>query len=463
MKFIEQLIKSDKTPLHILLLSAVIGSLAGLIGVLFQMGVAFVSSFRVSSIEGFFTEKWQIAVAIFFASAFLSMFAYYIVKRFSPESGGSGIPEIEGALEDLRPVRWWRVIPVKFFGGLGTLGSGMVLGREGPTVQLGANIAEMFSDLFRLKDKDNRHTLLASGAAAGLSAAFNAPLAGIIFVIEEMRAEFKYGLISFKSVVIGAVMATVVYRLINGSASLLNIGIFEAAPIASLWLFIILGFIIGVIGLLFNKSLLFLQDRFQAFYKGKTTRFVLTGGLIGGSCGLIALYLPNTVGEGFNVIHSWSHGAFTIKLLLILFILRFFTSIVSFSSGAPGGIFSPLLALGTLSGALFGDYAAALFPNYGLEAGIFAIAGMGALFAATVRAPLTGAILVLELTDNFVLILPMLITCLGATIVAQLFGGHPLYTVLLEKTLLKDHKPLNNPLDDKEDSSKVVKPSEVAK
>lgn len=448
MKFIEQLIKSDKTPLHILLLSAVIGALAGLVGVLFQMGVAFVSSFRVSSIEGFFTEKWRIAIAIFFASAFLSMFAYYIVKRFSPESGGSGIPEIEGALEDLRPVRWWRVIPVKFFGGLGTLGSGMVLGREGPTVQLGANIAEMFSDLFRLKDKDNRHTLLASGAAAGLSAAFNAPLAGIIFVIEEMRAEFKYGLISFKSVVIGAVMATIVYRLINGSASLLNIGIFKAAPIASLWLFIILGFIIGIIGLLFNKSLLFLQDRFQAFYKGKTLRFVLTGGLIGGSCGLIALYLPNTVGEGFNVIHSWSHGTFTLKLLLILFILRFFTSIVSFSSGAPGGIFSPLLALGTLSGAFFGEYAADLFPNYGLEAGIFAIAGMGALFAATVRAPLTGAILVLELTDNFVLILPMLITCLGATIVAQLFGGHPLYTVLLEKTLLKAHKPLNNPLDD---------------
>lgn len=456
MKFIEQLIKSDKTPLHILLLSALIGSVAGFVGVLFQMGVSFVSSFRVSSIEGFLTEKWQIAIAIFFASAFLSMFAYYIVKRFSPESGGSGIPEIEGALEDLRPVRWWRVLPVKFFGGIGTLSSGMVLGREGPTVQLGANIAEMFSDIFRLKNKDNRHTLLASGAAAGLSAAFNAPLAGIIFVVEEMRAEFKYGLISFKSVVIGAIMATIVYRSINGSASLLNIGLFEAAPIPSLWLFIILGFIIGVIGLLFNKSLLFLQNRFQAFYKGKTLRFVLTGGIIGGSCGLIALYFPNTVGEGFNVIHDWSHHAFSFKILLILIILRFFTSIISFSSGAPGGIFSPLLALGTLSGALFGEYVTILFPHYELEAGIFAIAGMGALFAATVRAPLTGAILVLELTDNFVLILPMLITCLGATIVAQLFGGHPLYTVLLEKTLLRAHQPLKNPLDenDTNDSTK---------
>lgn len=456
MKFtsIDKLIKSDKTPLHILLISALVGSLAGLLGVLFQMGVSFVASFRVSSIEGVFAEKWQLGLAVFAISAILSMVAYYLVKRFSPESGGSGIPEVEGALKDLRPVRWWRVIPVKFFAGIGALGSGMVLGREGPTVQLGANIAAMVSDIFRLKDRDNSHTLLASGAAAGLSAAFNAPLAGIIFVVEEMRAEFKYGLISFKSVVIGSVMATIVYRLINGSTSMLNIGIFKAAPIASLWLFILLGFAIGILGVLFNRSLLFLQDRFQAFYKGRTLRFVMTGGIIGGSCGLIALYLPEIVEDGFNVIHSWSHHSFMLKFMILFLVLRFFTSIISFSSGAPGGLFSPLLAIGTLSGAIFGDVATTLFPQYELEVGVFAIAGMGALFAATVRAPLTGAILVLELTDNFALILPMLITCLGATIIAQFFGGRPLYTVLLEKTLMKSKAPTSNASDQSEDNSK---------
>lgn len=162
---------------------------------------------------------------------------------------------------------------------------------------------------------------------------------------------------------------------------------------------------------------------------------------------MIALYLPDLVGEGFNVIHAWSNGSFTLQMLLIIFLLRFLTSIICFSSGATGGIFSPLLALGTLFGALFGDYAIHFFPQYELHAGVFAIAGMGALFAATVRAPLTGAILVLELTSSFTLILPMLITCLGATIAAQLFGGHPLYTVLLEKTLLKNHQPIRNPLD----------------
>ena len=311
----------------------------------------------------------------------------------------------------------------------------MVLGREGPTVQMGANIGAMIGDLFRLKNSDDKHTLLAAGAAAGLSVAFNAPLAGVIFVVEEMRSEFKYGLISFKAIMIGSVMATVVFRLINGSNILLSIGQFQMAELDSLWLFFLLGLFIGTLGILFNSSLLFLQDRFQSFYNNKIYRFVLTGGLIGGSCGLIALYLPDAVGEGFGAITSWSQHNFSIQALLILLVLRFFTSIICFSSGASGGLFSPLLALGTLSGALFGDIAADLFPTYHLESGVFAISAMGALFAATVRAPLTGAILVLELTGNFSLVLTMLITCLGSTIAAQVLGGRPLYTVLLEKKL----------------------------
>lgn len=437
MKLIKKLTKETTTPIYILLMSALIGILAGLLGTLFQISVAFISSFKVSSIEGYFSEKWQLSIAVFCISALLAMFSYYIVKKFAPETSGSGIPEIEGALQDLRPVRWWRVIPVKFLSGLGSLGSGMVLGREGPTVQLGANIGAMIGDLFRLKSNDDKHTLLASGAAAGLSVAFNAPLAGIIFVIEEMRSEFKYGLISFKAIMIGSVVAALVFRVINGSHLLLDIGEFQAAELISIWLFLLLGLLIGIFGIIFNHSLLFLQDRFQAFYQNKMYRFVLSGGLIGGSCGLLSLYLPNAVGEGFGAIMSWSQHPFSIHALLILLIIRFCISIISFSSGASGGLFSPLLALGTLLGALFGDIAADLFPDYQLEPGVFAISAMGALFAATVRAPLTGAILVLELTGNFSLVLTMLITCLGSTIAAQALGGRPLYTVLLEKKLAK--------------------------
>ena len=307
-------------------------------------------------------------------------------------------------------------------------------------MQLGANISQMFYDLFRLKDNESRHTLLAAGAAAGLSTAFNAPLAGILFIIEEMRPQFKYSLISIKAVFIGAVSATIVFRLINGEAAVLNIGQFSSAPMETLWLYLILGMLFGIVGIGFNRFLLYLQSLFLAFYQNKVSRFVLMGGLIGGSCGAIGVFAPEVVGGGYSVIHQMVANSFTITMLMVFFALRFLTSTISFSSGAPGGIFSPLLALGTLFGGIYGYAALELFPNYSIEVGTFAIAGMGALFAATVRAPLTGIVLVLEMTNNYQLILPMIITCIGATMVAQFLGGRPLYSVLLEKTLERSEK-----------------------
>ncbi|MTC45990.1 H(+)/Cl(-) exchange transporter ClcA [Providencia sp. wls1922] len=438
--FLRHVKESDKTPLKVLVLAAIIGAVVGLIGSLFMLGTEWVSNIRIASVNQYVTNKWLVIPTMFVASALLAMLGYYLVKRFSPEAGGSGIPEIEGALQDLRPVRWWRVIPVKFIGGLGTLGSGMVLGREGPTVQLGANISQMFYDLFRLKDNESRHTLLAAGAAAGLSTAFNAPLAGILFIIEEMRPQFKYSLISIKAVFIGAVSATIVFRLINGEAAVLNIGQFSSAPMETLWLYLILGMLFGIVGIGFNRFLLYLQSLFLAFYQNKVSRFVLMGGLIGGSCGAIDVFAPEVVGGGYSVIHQMVANSFTITMLMVFFALRFLTSTISFSSGAPGGIFSPLLALGTLFGGIYGYAALELFPNYSIEVGTFAIAGMGALFAATVRAPLTGIVLVLEMTNNYQLILPMIITCIGATMVAQFLGGRPLYSVLLEKTLERSEK-----------------------
>ncbi len=438
--FLRHVKESDKTPLKVLVLAAIIGAVVGLIGSLFMLGTEWVSNIRIASVNQYVTNKWLVIPAMFVASALLAMLGYYLVKRFSPEAGGSGIPEIEGALQDLRPVRWWRVIPVKFIGGLGTLGSGMVLGREGPTVQLGANISQMFYDLFRLKDNESRHTLLAAGAAAGLSTAFNAPLAGILFIIEEMRPQFKYSLISIKAVFIGAVSATIVFRLINGEAAVLNIGQFSSAPMETLWLYLILGMLFGIVGIGFNRFLLYLQSLFLTFYQNKVSRFVLMGGLIGGSCGAIGVFAPEVVGGGYSVIHQMVANSFTITMLMVFFALRFLTSTISFSSGAPGGIFSPLLALGTLFGGIYGYAALELFPNYSIEVGTFAIAGMGALFAATVRAPLTGIVLVLEMTNNYQLILPMIITCIGATMVAQFLGGRPLYSVLLEKTLERSEK-----------------------
>lgn len=436
-----QIKATEKLAIKTVLLSLVIGTLVGFVGIFFEMATSWVFGQRSVWVDQWFSNTYAVIAATFTVSALLAGASYYIVKRFAPETGGSGIPEIEASMQDLRPVRWWRVIPVKFLGGVGSLGSGMVLGREGPTVQLGANIGQMVADVGRVKDRETRHTLLAAGSAAGLTTAFNAPLAGILFVIEEMRSEFNYNLISVKAVFVGAVMATVACRMVSGQSPILLLGSYDMPAQSTLWLYLVLGLLFGVIGIGFNKFLLWLQQKFLDFYQGSMLRFVLTGAFIGGCCGLFGLYLPQAVGGGFDVVHQVSAGQIGLGLLMLVFVLRFLTSTISFSSGAAGGIFSPLLALGASFGGIFGYVADMMFPESQLQMGSFVIAGMGALFAATVRAPLTGTVLVLEMTASYTLLLPMIITCLGATIVAQWLGGRPLYTVLMEKILERNGIP----------------------
>ncbi|WP_414166141.1 H(+)/Cl(-) exchange transporter ClcA [Superficieibacter sp. BNK-5] len=434
---IRRLLRRDKTPLAVLLLAALVGTLAGLVGVGFEKAVDGVQALRVGMLADTAHHGFWIWPLAFVSSALLAMVGYFLVRRFAPEAGGSGIPEIEGALEELRPVRWWRVLPVKFIGGMGTLGAGMVLGREGPTVQLGGNVGRMVLDIFRLRSGEARHTLLATGAAAGLSAAFNAPLAGILFILEEMRPQFRYSLISIKAVFTGVIMSSIVFRLFNGEGAVIEVGKLSNAPVNTLWLYLILGMIFGLVGPLFNTLVLRMQDLFQRVHGGNIKKWVLLGGLIGGMCGLIGLIDPEATGGGFSLIPLALAGHYTVGLLLVIFITRVVTTLLCFCSGAPGGIFAPMLALGTLLGTAFGMTAAGIFPAYHLDAGTFAIAGMGALLAASVRAPLTGTVLVLEMTDNYQLILPMIITCLGATLLAQFVGGKPLYSTILARTLAR--------------------------
>jgi len=439
---LRRLLNRDKTPLAILLLAAVVGTLAGLVGIAFEKAVNAVITWRVGTLTGW-TDSALVWPLAFVLSGGLAMVGYFLVRKFAPEAGGSGIPEIEGALEELRPVRWWRVLPVKFIGGMGTLGAGMVLGREGPTVQLGGNVGRMVVDIFRLKSAEGRHTLLATGAAAGLSAAFNAPLAGILFIIEEMRPQFRYNLVSIKAVFTGVIMSSIVFRIFNGEGAVIEVGKLTNAPVNTLWLYLVLGMIFGVVGPLFNTLVLRTQDMFQRIHGGNVTKWVLVGGLIGGLCGILGLVEPEAAGGGFGLIPLAAAGHYSVGLLLFLFVARTITTLLCFSSGAPGGIFAPMLALGTLLGTAFGMAAAAGFPAYHLEAGTFAIAGMGALLAASVRAPLTGIVLVLEMTDNYQLILPMIITCLGATLLAQFLGGKPLYSTILARTLAKQEAEQN--------------------
>ncbi|CQH17780.1 H(+)/Cl(-) exchange transporter ClcA [Yersinia mollaretii] len=434
-RFIRALVNRDKTPLVILIMAALVGVVTGLLGVAFDRGVDWIQQQRLATLAKVADSAILVWPLAFIMSALLAMVGYFLVRRFAPEAGGSGIPEIEGAMEEMRPVRWWRVIPVKFIGGLGTLGAGMVLGREGPMVQMGGNSGRMIVDIFRLRSPEARHSLLATGAAAGLSAAFNAPLAGILFVIEEMRSQFRYSLVSIKAVFVGVITSTIVYRYFNGERAIIEVGKLSDVPLNTLWLYLLLGIIFGAIGVMFNALIFRTQDLFMRFHGGDWRKLVLIGGLLGGMCGLLALIHGEAVGGGFALIPIALAGNFSIGMLIFIFIARVITTLLCFGSGAPGGIFAPMLALGTILGTAFGLTCAHFFPEYGIEAGTFAIAGMGALFAASVRAPLTGLVLVLEMTDNYQLILPMIVTCLGATLIAQFMGGKPLYSAILARTL----------------------------
>jgi CIC family chloride channel protein len=274
--------------------------------------------------------------------------------------------------------------------------------------------------------------LIAAGAGAGLSAAFNAPLAGILFVVEEMRPQFKYNFLSVHSVLIASVMSDIVLRLLMGQTPDIRMPMLPSPALASLWLFPLLGVVFGVFGVIFNRLLIRTLD-FFANMKGWS--YKLTGLYVGAAIGLMVAFFPGAVGGGYTIIPRALHESVPTTMLLVFFVVRFGTTMISYGSGAPGGIFAPMLALATVFGMWSGHYAHAWFPELIVHPQVFAVAGMGALFSATVRAPLTGIVLTIEMTGNYSLILPLILTCMVAAIVAQGLGGRPIYTVLLQRTL----------------------------
>jgi len=422
----------------LLILSTLVGGLAGSIGTVFHICVDTVIHWRTALIDSasvFDLPGWLIPVV---SSAIMLQLTLMLVRRFAPEAGGSGVQEIEGALEGVRPLRWRRLLPVKFTAGLLTLGSGMVMGREGPTIQMGGNIGRMIAEKFKA-DGNKENTLVTAGAAAGLTTAFNAPLSGILFAIEEMRAGFKYGTYSVQAVATASFTAAVIVRLYMGQIPDIDMSHFKAPALASLPLFFLFGVVFGLFGVLFSRYLVKTLDFFSNL---RGPAYTLTGLWAGGLIGYLGWRFPHITGGGDDLIVWAMHYGGAASFLMILFISRIGTSLFSYGTGAPGGIFAPMLALGTLFGLWFGHYAHSWFPEIIQHPGVFTIAGMGALFAATVRAPLTGIVLSIEMTNNYSLILPMILTVASATVTAELLGSKPVYTTLLQRTLrLAKEKP----------------------
>lgn len=438
-KKIPRKVRSPKKVMHCTIYGGVTGIVVGTVGALFQIGIEWMINKNHSIfhlLSGHLILQWLFSIC--FSTLFLVV-PLLIVRNFVPEAAGSGVHEIEGVLEDKRSMCWRRVLPAKFIGGIMSLSSGLVLGREGPTIQMGGAVGQFVCRLFRL-NTEYAHILVAAGAGAGLSTAFNAPLAGILFVLEEMRHQFKFSFKSFQTVMIACVVADVMLQIIlqgNGYdiRKMMDIDMttYNAPPLSSLWLFVIFGAVFGVLGVFFNK---FLLSSLNFFARRSGINFWKWIILIGVSAGILVMVFPRITGGGYAVIPEALHGNLGLLMLIIICVSRFVTTLASYGTGVPGGIFAPMIALGTIFGMIFGVVAHFFFPGLIPDPQVFAVAGMSALFTATVSAPLTGIVLVVEMTMNYALILPLILTCFSAAIAAAFMNSQPIYSTLLSRTMV---------------------------
>ncbi|KTD66889.1 voltage-gated chloride channel protein (ClC-type) [Legionella steelei] len=423
----------EKT-LILYVLSILLGILTGTVGSLLQLSIHWLNNALISWFNFAESKGLDIDIVSALTTMVMVFIAWMLVKWVATEASGSGVQEIEGTLLHERHIFWRRLLPVKFIGGVLSIGSKMVLGREGPTIQIGGNLGEMLGECFSLTRK-RRDSLIAAGAAAGLATAFNAPLAGVLFVLEEMRSEFNFSFTNFKTVAICCVFATIMLHIIIGPQPDIKMAVFTPPNLQSLWLFFAFGIVVGIVGLGFNMFLMKLLNILDKLKPWVKDIYVL---IIGLTVGYLAYKQPGVVGGGYHIIEQALIAYPDFLVLVVLLIIRFIMTLLCYGTGVPGGIFAPMLALGTILGLAASHILQAISSDINIHPGMFAVAGMGALFSASVRAPITGIILVVEMTQNYLLILPLMVTCLTSTTVVQLARNAPIYTQLLRRTLKKE-------------------------
>ncbi len=418
--------------------AALVGACAGAIALLFRAVLAGADVVRNDLIA--WSQRmpaWGWVFPLLF-TALGALISVAITRRFAPETGGSGIPHLEAVLHRFRKLEWQRVLPVKFIAGTLAIGSGLVMGREGPTVQMGGAVGDAISRWLKVAPRE-RLTLISAGAGAGLAAAFNAPLSGLVFVLEEVRRDFQP--IVFGAAFVAAAIADIVARVGSGQLPVFAIPNYEAPPLGSLPIFALLGIATGLVGVFFNRSLLAavkLSGRLPA-------RFSLpAAGITGALVGLTGWFAPMLIGGGHQLTESALRGELLVASVPIFFLVRFVLTIASYGTGAPGGIFAPLLGIGSLLGLGIGQMAHNLAPQLVPIPEVFAVVGMAAFFTAIVRAPLTGIMLIVEMTGNYSQMLPLLVSCFCAYAVAEFLKDLPIYEALLERDLEKSGE--NNPL-----------------
>ncbi|MCA9880655.1 MAG: ClC family H(+)/Cl(-) exchange transporter [Thermomicrobiales bacterium] len=404
--------------------AALSGVLTGLVGAAFQIFLLRAEAARATLLT--WAHQWPLIgwVIPVGAAALAVGLAAWLVLRFAPLAAGSGVQHVEAVMRGEAAPAPLAVLPVKFVGGVLAIGSGLALGREGPTVQLGATIGARIAQRFSLSD-DGVRLIQSAAAGAGLGVAFNTPLGGIAFVFEELAQRF--GVRLMVATLAACASGVFVSRFILGDVIDFNVPEPAEPLLATVLVCVVLGTLLGLLGAAYNRTLIIFLDRFATW---TTVPTPLRAAGVGGVVGLVAWFEPLIVGGGDPIIQSVLERPVSISLLLVVLVARWFLGPYSYSAQTPGGLFAPLLVVGAVFGSLFAQVAAMVVPGLPLSPAMGALVGMAAFFTGVVRSPFTGTLLVLGMTGTATPLIPILAACVAATIVPYALGNDPIYDTL---------------------------------
>ena len=379
-----------------------VGLLAGLTAVSFHLSIAWLQEFLFGSshLTTQSSSSWLLIILIPALGAFI---AAILLKYVVPDARGSGIPQTKIAYavhSGHIPKKVWIG---KFLVGIINIGSGSSLGREGPTVQICSGMASWIGEMFSMK-RQRIKSLIPVGAAAGIAAAFNTPIAAITFTLEEIVGDLNARVLG--SIVLASVTAAVVQRSILGNEPVFLVPEYTLENPLELLIYALVGIFCALTGIIFCKTLLYIRSRCIKVSSWKSVLITTIGGLC---IGIIGLQFPQIFGVGYPFVNKALSGSYTLYILSILLVLKLIATSISYGTGSCGGIFAPTLFLGAMAGGSVASVMEIVFPSIIGNSGSYALVGMGAAFASVIRAPMTSVLIIFELTQDYNVILALMI------------------------------------------------------
>lgn len=404
------------------------GVFAGLVISFFRYALHETEAWRASFFRDVLSQN-PMYVAAWFGAIIVVAYVLDKLTRYEPLAAGSGIPQVKGAILGLIKMRWFSIMWVKLLAGIIGIGAGLSLGREGPSIQLGAVSAQGISRMLKRTRMEERY-LMTSGASAGLAAAFNAPLAGVMFALEELHRSFS--IVVLLPSMAAAFTATFLSRFLFGRAPIFNFPDLAILHTEDLGIVVLVAIAAGTCGVVFNKGLLNV-NRFYALPVFKSSFHKICFALM--CAGVLGFYLPEVLGGGNNLINTLANNPAPLNMLLMFLAGKLIFTFISYGCGVPGGFFLPMLVIGALTGSVISNIlvTAGIVESY--KAATIVVIAMAALFSSSVRAPITGTVLIMEMTSSYQQLLSLATASMVAFVIAELWQSKPIYEELLARSL----------------------------